>query len=299
MGEKMRYFLARVSSKEQSLARQLKIARDRFDIPDENVFCDKMTGSSFDRPQYKRLKEIVKAGDEVIVKEFDRFGRDKDEMKRELQWFKEKGVFRGSCYQHPPHLHKTKPIRLCKSPKISKITKRPLSEPRLCYNQLKAIRQRKEELKMRKRIVVAVLMAALTCLLLMGAAAPAKPLDLVGNWEEKDKGDSFQAGYIKEGKDGKDGEIVIYWVSDGGDTKSLYWAGTYVAPKDNKETYSWTSKNNKDKTDHALLASGDDTKVFTYEKGEITYKASALGTTKKMHFVRTDTNYCDEEEEKK
>lgn len=88
----MRYFLARVSSKEQSLARQLKIARDRFDIPDENVFCDKMTGSSFDRPQYKRLKEIVKAGDEVIVKEFDRFGRDKDEMKRELQWFKEKGV---------------------------------------------------------------------------------------------------------------------------------------------------------------------------------------------------------------
>lgn len=115
----------------------------------------------------------------------------------------------------------------------------------------------------------------------------------------KDKGDSYQAGYIKEGKDGKDGEIVIYWVSDGGDTKSLYWAGTYVAPKDNKETYSWTSKNNKDKTDHALLASGDDTKVFTYEKGEITYKASALGTTKKMHFVRTDTNYCDEEEEQK
>lgn len=50
---------------------------------------------------------------------------------------------------------------------------------------------------MRKRIVVTVLMAALTCLLLMGAAAPAKPLDLVGNWEEKDKGDSYQAGYIK------------------------------------------------------------------------------------------------------
>ncbi|WP_243111172.1 hypothetical protein [Faecalibacterium sp. OM04-11BH] len=199
----------------------------------------------------------------------------------------------------PPHLRKTKPIWLCKSPKIPKNTKRSLSEPRLCYNQLKAIRQRKEESKMRKRIVVTVLMAALTCLLLMGAASPAKPLDLVGNWEEKDKGDSYQAGYIKEGKDGKDGEIVIYWVSDGGDTKSLYWAGTYVAPKDNKETYSWTSKNNKDKTDHALLASGDDTKVFTYEKGEITYKASALGTTKKMHFVRTDTNYCDEEEEQK
>lgn len=47
----------------------------------------------------------------------------------------------------PPHLHKSEPIRLCKSPKIPKNTKRPISEPRLCYNQLKAIRQRKEESK--------------------------------------------------------------------------------------------------------------------------------------------------------
>ena len=97
----------------------------------------------------------------------------------------------------------------------------------------------------------------------------------------------------------KDGEIVIYWVSDGGDTKSLYWAGSYIAPTDNAEPYTWNSENDKEKTGSALLASGDDTKVFTYEKGEITYKASALGTTKKMHFVRTDTNYCDEEEEQK
>ena len=146
---------------------------------------------------------------------------------------------------------------------------------------------------MRKRIVATVLIATLACLFLMGAAPPAKSLDLTGNWEEKDKGDSYQAGYIK------DGEIVIYWVSDGGDTKSLYWAGSYIAPTDNAEPYTWNSENDKEKTGSALLASGDDTKKFTYENGEITYKASALGTTKKMHFVRTDTNYCDEEEEQK
>ena len=64
-----------------------------------------------------------------------------------IKFSKEKGVFRGSCCQHPPHLHKTKPIRLCKSPNFPKNTKRPISEPRLCYNQLKAIRQRKEESK--------------------------------------------------------------------------------------------------------------------------------------------------------
>lgn len=61
--------------------------------------------------------------------------------------FQRKRRFRRSSYQHPPLLHKTTPIRLCKSPKIPKNTKRPLSEPRLCYNQLKATSQRKGESK--------------------------------------------------------------------------------------------------------------------------------------------------------
>lgn len=88
------YFLGRVSSKDQSLARQLKVAQERFDIPndDDHVFCDKITGSTFDRPRYNALKAKVVAGDEVVVKEFDRFGRDKAEMKRELEWFRSRGV---------------------------------------------------------------------------------------------------------------------------------------------------------------------------------------------------------------
>lgn len=50
-----------------------------------------------------------------------------------IKFFKEKGGFRRSSYQHPPHLHKTKPIRLCKSPNFPKNTKRPLSRSNLCY----------------------------------------------------------------------------------------------------------------------------------------------------------------------
>jgi DNA invertase Pin-like site-specific DNA recombinase len=88
----MRYFLTRVSAKDQNLARQLVVARERFEIPDENVFCDKASGKDFDRPEYQRLKTVVVEGDEVIVKEFDRFGRNKEEMKRELEWFKRRGV---------------------------------------------------------------------------------------------------------------------------------------------------------------------------------------------------------------
>ena len=87
-------FLGRVSSKDQNLARQLKVAREKFDIPDDedHVFCDKVSGKNFNRPRYQALKGIVQPGDEVIVKEFDRFGRNKEEMKRELEWFKDHGV---------------------------------------------------------------------------------------------------------------------------------------------------------------------------------------------------------------
>ena len=55
----MRYFVARVSTKEQNLARQLVVARERFEIPDENVFCDKASGKDFDRPEYKRYRKGV------------------------------------------------------------------------------------------------------------------------------------------------------------------------------------------------------------------------------------------------
>lgn len=113
---------------------------------------------------------------------------------------------------------------------------------------------------------------------------------LEGNWEEKEKGDSYQAGYIH------DDIIEIFWISDGGDTKALYWSGSYTAPDNLDNGYSWDSINNKEKTATALLASGDDTKTFTYENGEIVYKASALGTTKTMHLVPTDTDYSEKQD---
>ena len=87
----MVYFYARVSTQEQNLARQLESARNyRVDIAE--IFCDKVSGKSFKRPEYERLKSILKKGDEVVVKELDRLGRNKDLIKEELKWFKEQGV---------------------------------------------------------------------------------------------------------------------------------------------------------------------------------------------------------------
>lgn len=87
-----KYFYGRVSTKEQNLARQLAVARNYTDIPDENIYCDKQSGKNFDRKAYTELKGILKSGDEVIIKEFDRLGRNKDAVKKELAWFKENSV---------------------------------------------------------------------------------------------------------------------------------------------------------------------------------------------------------------
>ena len=86
-----KYFVARVSSKNQNLARQLETAK-RLGIPEENVFKDKITGRKKERPDYDRLKSIVQPGDEVYFEELDRIGRAKYLIKDELEWFKDRKV---------------------------------------------------------------------------------------------------------------------------------------------------------------------------------------------------------------
>lgn len=73
--------------------------------------------------------------------------------------------------------------------------------------------------------------------------------------------------------------MTIEWVSDGGNTTSIYWVGTFAAPTDASEPYTWTSQKDVEATKSALLASGDATKEFKYENDTISYKVSALGTT--------------------
>ena len=86
----MIYFYTRVSTKEQNLARQLEEAKSYKNV--DEVFCDKQSGKTYNRPEYERLKSIVRKGDEVIVKEMDRLGRNKEATKDEIKWFKDNGI---------------------------------------------------------------------------------------------------------------------------------------------------------------------------------------------------------------
>ena len=50
------------------------------DIPERNIFIDKQSGKSFDRPQYQMLLRRIKKDDVLYVKSIDRLGRNYDEI---------------------------------------------------------------------------------------------------------------------------------------------------------------------------------------------------------------------------
>lgn len=89
----MIYASIRVSTKDQNLARQIIAVKEyRPELLDENIYADKQSGKNFERKEYLRLKAVLKSGDELIIKELDRLGRNKKEIQKELAWFKEHGV---------------------------------------------------------------------------------------------------------------------------------------------------------------------------------------------------------------
>ena len=69
-------------------------------------------------------------------------------------------------------------------------------------------------------------------------------------------------------------------------TKSLYWIGTYEAPTSAVDEFKWTSKGDTEAMSSALMASQDETKDFSYKDGVLSYKASAMGTTKTVEMKK-------------
>ncbi|WP_205960784.1 recombinase family protein [Pseudoramibacter porci] len=73
------YGYARVSSKNQKLARQIS-ALMQAGIEKQNLFIDKQSGKDFNRPGYQRLIRKIQARDELYIKSIDRLGRNYDEI---------------------------------------------------------------------------------------------------------------------------------------------------------------------------------------------------------------------------
>ena len=75
----MVYGYVRVSTKEQCEERQM-IALRQFPVPENNIFMDKLSGKDFNRPQYQKMLQKLRAGDTLVLKSIDRLGRNYDEI---------------------------------------------------------------------------------------------------------------------------------------------------------------------------------------------------------------------------
>ena len=83
------YGYVRVSSKDQCEARQVLALRE-FEVPERNIYMDKMSGKDFNRPQYRRMVRRLRAGDVLVVKSIDRLGRNYEEILEEWRMLTKK-----------------------------------------------------------------------------------------------------------------------------------------------------------------------------------------------------------------
>lgn len=91
--ENKTFYYARVSSRDQNLERQIS-AFKVLGADDRDIYCDKKSGKDFDRENYLMLKKsLLRTGDTLVIKELDRLGRNKAEIKKELEYFKEQGIY--------------------------------------------------------------------------------------------------------------------------------------------------------------------------------------------------------------
>lgn len=93
---KMYYGYHRVSTKEQHLDRgiiEITNFCNNNNLPLEKIYEDKVTGKVFVRPRYTVLKEdVLRSGDCLIITEVDRLGRNKREILRELEYFRDRNI---------------------------------------------------------------------------------------------------------------------------------------------------------------------------------------------------------------
>lgn len=83
---------ARVSTQHQNLDRQLHELK-KYVKNEENIYIDKQSGKDFKRVAYQKMKAAARDGDEIYIKSLDRLGRNKQQIKDELQDLRRKGVF--------------------------------------------------------------------------------------------------------------------------------------------------------------------------------------------------------------
>ncbi len=77
------YGYVRISTLDQNEDRQLD-AMGKCEVPQKNIFMDKMSGKDFQRPQYQKMVKKLRNGDLLFILSIDRLGRNYEEVQN--QW---------------------------------------------------------------------------------------------------------------------------------------------------------------------------------------------------------------------
>jgi DNA invertase Pin-like site-specific DNA recombinase len=86
-----KYGYARVSSADQNAERQI-IALRGAGVEDLDILVEKQSGKDFDRPVYQYLLRKLQAGDTLVIKSIDRFGRNYDEILDQWRLLSKRGI---------------------------------------------------------------------------------------------------------------------------------------------------------------------------------------------------------------
>lgn len=81
----------RVSTEKQNLDRQYEVLKNH--VPYEgNIYRDKASGKDMEREGFQNLLKAIRRGDTLYIKSIDRLGRNKEQIKEYLEYFKREGV---------------------------------------------------------------------------------------------------------------------------------------------------------------------------------------------------------------
>ena len=87
----MKVGYARVSSKEQNEARQIRAFED-MGIEKENIYLDKQSGKSADRPKLKEMLAFIRRDDIIIVESISRIARNTKDLLTIVETINSKGA---------------------------------------------------------------------------------------------------------------------------------------------------------------------------------------------------------------
>lgn len=90
--DKREWYYARVSSSNQKLDRQIAKFKE-LGADERQIITDKESGKDFNRQGYVALKnQLLRSGDTLTVLSLDRLGRNKAQIKEELEYYKKNNI---------------------------------------------------------------------------------------------------------------------------------------------------------------------------------------------------------------